>query len=294
MKFVPNAVSAAAARAVLSTQKSSPKVLFVAGVVGMGATVVLACRATLQVEDVLDKVEANFEKIETGMNVQTADNPYTEADAKRDKVVVCVRAAGELTVLYAPALIVGALSIAALTGSHNILTQRNAALTAAYGTVSKAFDEYRGRVRNQYGEEREKEIYNDVQICEIEDPATGKKSKTKMAQGGAPYSFLFDEHNQNFETTPEYNFMFLKMKQTYFTQRLRARGHLFLNEVLEELGFEHTKAGAVTGWIRGNGDDYVDFGIFENDSEQVTEFMIGREKAIWLTFNVDGTIYDKI
>lgn len=287
MKFVPNAVSVAAARSILTTQKHSPKTLFLAGIVGMGATVYLSCKATLKVESAIEDYERREELVTTGV--------MSESDTTRQLHKEKIALALELGKLYGPAILCGAVSVAALAGSHNILSKRNAALAAAYGAVEKAFGEYRGRVREAYGEDREQELYNDVQVCEIEDPETGKKSKVKKGQGGGPYSFLFDEFNKNWEPQPEYNFMFLKLQQQYANDRLQARGHLFLNEILDALGLEHTKAGAVTGWIKGKGDDYVDFGIFEGrNEEKIVEFMIGREKSIWLNFNVDGTIYDKI
>jgi hypothetical protein len=297
MKFIPNAVTTKAARTVLVSQKHSPQALFVGGLIGVGATVVLACKATLKVDSVLEEAEKDLFKIQELRSTPSADlvGQYSEKDAKKDKAIVYLRTTAHLSKLYGPAIICGTASVLALAGSHNLLTKRNAALAAAYGTLEKAFEGYRERVREAYGEEREQELYHDVQPCEIEDEKTGKKTKVKKANGGSPYSFLFDEFNKNWEPTPEYNFMFLKMQQQFANNQLQARGHLFLNEVLDSLGFEHTKAGAVTGWVKGHGDDFVDFGIFNKDNEErVVEFMIGREKAIWLDFNVDGVIYDKI
>jgi hypothetical protein len=280
MKFVPNAVSTRAARTVLLNQKHSPQMLFAIGIVGFGATVVLACRATLKVENILDEHEKKVAQV--------------GQDENRVKARVFLETTAELGKVYGPAIACGVVSVAALAGSHNILTKRNAALAAAYGTLEKAYSQYRERVRSEIGQKRELEIYHDVREETSEDEK-GKKLVTKHANGGGPYSFLFDEFNKNYEPTPEYNFLFLKLQQQHANQRLQARGHLFLNEVLESLGLEHTPAGAVTGWIKGRGDDYVDFGIFEDRMEdRIVDFMVGREKAIWLDFNVDGVIYDKI
>ena len=290
MKFIPNAVSVKVARAALVSQKHSPQTLFALGIVGMGATVVLACRATLKVEGVLDKHDKDIRVLEeTSVGVVNNTTHHN-----REMVKARLDLALDLGKLYGPAVICGVASVAALAGSHNILNKRNAALAAAYGTLERAYSEYRDRVRKELGESRELELYHNVQEVETVDEK-GKTVKTKMANGGSPYSFLFDEFNPNFEPTPEYNFLFLKLQQKYANDRLQARGHLFLNEVLEALGIEHTKAGAVTGWIKGQGDDYVDFGIFNDRMEEkIIDFMVGREKAIWLSFNVDGVIYDKI
>ena len=70
---------------------------------------------------------------------------------------------------------------------------------------------------------------------------------------------------------------------------------MFLNEVYEQLGFEHTSAGAVVGWIYGGfGDDYVDFGIFNESYKPARDFINGYNNAVVLDFNVDGVIYNQI
>jgi Family of unknown function (DUF6353) len=48
----------------------------------------------------------------------------------------------------------------------------------------------------------------------------------------------------------------------------------------------------VVGWLRdGEGDCYIDFGLFDEKNER---FALGWEQSIWLDFNVDGVIYDKL
>jgi hypothetical protein len=69
---------------------------------------------------------------------------------------------------------------------------------------------------------------------------------------------------------------------------------VFLNEAYDALGLDRSKEGAVVGWVLGNGDDYVDFGLYTCDTPAVQDFMTGREYSVLLDFNVDGVIYDKI
>ena len=78
--------------------------------------------------------------------------------------------------------------------------------------------------------------------------------------------------------------------------RLNAKGFVFLNDVYKDLGLEQIPAGQAVGWYKNNkrgGDNFVDFGIFENP-DRFNDFMAGREGSIWLDFNVDGVIYDLI
>jgi hypothetical protein len=86
--------------------------------------------------------------------------------------------------------------------------------------------------------------------------------------------------------------MFLQCQQNYFNQQLKARGHVFLNEIYDAIGLERSKAGTIVGWVTdGNGDGYIDFGMFEDASRR---FINGIEPSILLDFNVDGVIYDLI
>lgn len=69
-----------------------------------------------------------------------------------------------------------------------------------------------------------------------------------------------------------------------------------MNEVYEMLGFPITKAGASVGWIYNKdepvGDNFVDFGIYNLNSQKAHDFVNGYERSIVLDFNVDGPIID--
>ena len=92
--------------------------------------------------------------------------------------------------------------------------------------------------------------------------------------------------------------MFLRREQAYWNDKLRARGYVFLNEVYERLDIPTTRAGQCVGWIynpdRPNGDNYIDFGMYDITREPTREFVNGLERVILLDFNVDGVILDKI
>jgi hypothetical protein len=296
MKFaLPDAATRVVARQILLAKKNSPTILFVGGVVGVVATTVTACRATLKVEEVLVDHEKKAMMIKS-----TVHADYTETMRKRDMTVLYTQSAMEFTKLYGPSIIMGAVSIGMLTKSHNILNKRNAGLAAAHAAVTKAMKDYRSRVVEEYGEEKDREFAFGVKAKEatVED-SDGKSKKVKKKTfgdgGGSMYSKIFDEYNQNWSPHPEYNIIFLRGVQNMATDRLRARGHLFLYEVYEMLGMEHTAAGSQVGWVYGEGDDYVDLGIWEGrDMLRIHNFMTGHEGGVMLDFNVDGEMWHKI
>lgn len=277
----------------LIAKKNSPQFLFVGGVVGMVGTTVLACRATLKVSDILDEAEEES-RINNAVRQQHPEN-YSEEERRKTAVVIYSRSAGKIVKLYAPAVGLGVISIAALTKSHRILEDRNVALMAAYSALDKGFKEYRARVVERYGEDVDREMRYETEVV-AEGSGKSKKTHVRIAQDGASvYAVFYDEHSLNWSRDPEINKIFLKNKQNYLNDLLRARGHVFLNEVYQELGLPHTKAGAIVGWIIGeDGDNYIDFGVFDPDRNRARDFVNGREGSILLDFNVDGVIFDKL
>lgn len=290
MSLVPVAVTRTIARNQLLLQKNSPKILFGAGIVGVVGSTVLACRATLKMDDVLSEAA---EKIDLANNL---DHPeYSEFDRSKDIKIVRVQTAVKIMRLYGPAIIIGGASIACLTKSHQILSSRNAGLTAAYAALEKGFNEYRARVVAKYGEDEDRDFrYGTREITTGE----GKKQKTVTRVGlGDPsiYARFFDVSSASWNKDPEYNLIFLKCQQNYANDLLHARGHVFLNEIYDMLGIPRSKAGAVVGWLLGVGDDFINFGVFDDSKNtRVRDFVNGFEGSILLDFNVDGVVYDRI
>lgn len=274
--------------ALAQVNKSSPNLLFGAGIVGVVGTVVLSSKATLKAVEVNKNTKILLDQINT-----LDHEDYSEKDRVRDKTVLYSQTAVAYMKLYGPTLLVGAFSVACLTQSHRVLTQRNMALGAAFAGVEKALESYRERVVAEIGPEREAKIWQPVEKVDVIDE-DGKKSKVEVptGHGGSPYKALFDETNPNWNRAYEYNQIFLQSNQNFANDMLRARGHVFLNDVHDMLGLPRTKAGQVVGWVMdGDGDNYIDFGFF-NDLHQGKRFAAGDERSIWLDFNVDGNVLD--
>lgn len=291
-------------------KKHSPEILVGAGVVGVVASAVMACKATTKLDDVLAETKDTVDKIH-----DVTEHPekipegkeYTVEDSKKDLTIVYTQAGVKLAKLYGPAVVLGTVSIAAIIGGHHILRKRNIALAAAYTAVDKGFKEYRGRVLERFGEEVDKELRYNIKAKEIEKTVTdanGKETVVKETVDVADpnltsdYARFFDDGCTGWTKDPEFNLMFLKDQQRYANDLFKSKGHLFLNEVYDMLGIPRTQAGQVVGWIYDEknpiGDNFIDFGIYDIADERKRSFVNGYERTILLDFNVDGNILEMI
>lgn len=287
MSLIPSAIARPVFKSVLALKKNSPNLMFGVGVGGFVATTVLACRATLKLSDELPQMKADLDAVRDSSDLD-------ETERKRALAVVYATNAGTIVRLYTPTVAVGALTIGAFTGAHVQLTRRNAGLTAAYAAVSKAYDDYRERVRGELGTEKELELYHPYSTEKVEvQPGIFEDVKGLPSGGFSPYAVMFDAQSTSWNKIPDYNMRFLKAAQAYANHLLQARGYLFLNEVLTHIGLPCTPQGAVTGWLWNSdrGDNFVDFGIHHPCNER---FIKGWEAVALLDFNVDGVMYNKI
>lgn len=281
-------VTRLAGRAGLVLSKHAPTILTAAGTAGFIGTTILASKATLKVEETISEETALLVKVHEAHEAGKLE----DKDALHDKVILYTRMTTKLAKLYAPALILGAASIVSLATGHGIMLKRNASLAAAYAAVDQAFKTYKKKVESKFG----KEAVLDALVSTPQEDLTKDEMTLEAVtavDGVSPYGVIFDEDNVNWSADEDLAKLHLDCQQQYANDILQTRGHIFLNEVYKMLGFPHTPAGAVTGWVKGQGDDFVDFNIFDGMFEG--EDKNGRTVTKWaLDFNVDGVMWDKI
>lgn len=307
---LPASVTRSFHKAGFQIKKHSPEILVVTGVVGTVASAVMACKATTKVNFVLETAKDQIDIVHTGVengevkgvmeNGEVGMIPYNAEDGKKDLTIVYAKTGLKLAKLYAPSVILGAASITSILVGHNILHKRNLALAAAYATVDAGWKQYRGNVVERLGEKMDKEFLYNLKAKEVEETVVDENGKEKTVKKTVEvadpsslgyYTYVFDETASGWCRDAEDNKFFLLRQQDYANEKLKAKGHLFLNEVLDMLGIPRTRAGQTVGWILdGDGDGFVDFGIFDIRCEANRNFVNGLEKSIWLNFNVDGDI----
>lgn len=293
----------------------SPEILTVVGVAGVVVATVMACKATLKAEQIINDHKELMNSIHEAEALEPES--YTSQDIVQDKVLAYFMTAKSFVALYGPSVAVGTLSLACLVGSTLILKKRNLAIVAAYSLIEKAFNEYRGRVVEELGSEKDFHFrygteYEAV-VEEVTDDAGKTKKIKKQVQVLKPgtsqsmYARVFEEQVYNtdgsytgssqWSPVADYNATNLILKNAWANEHLKARGYMFLNDVYEELGFPRTKAGQMVGWLyRGDGDCYISFGP-EVDAliNKMPGYLAYRDGGSFLLdFNVDGVILDGI
>ena len=297
-----------AGKAEFTIKKNSPEILLGAGIVGFVGTIVLACRATCRADEVLEFHRRKIKDINDAKEIADADPEgemsYDVEIYRQDKAIRYLKTTGSLAKLYAPTVAVGTLSLACILTSRNIMQKRYLGVVAAYNGVSAAFEEYRKRVRDEYGEDLDKHFrygttYDELPVYDENGKKTKEKeqvekTETEMVMPTDDSCRFFDSSNPNWDKNPTFSMMWLRGQQNILNDILHTRGHVFLNEVYDALGFPHTPQGAVLGWIDGEGDNCIDFGLYDPNKESVRRFVNGVDNVIMLEFNHDGVIWDKI
>lgn len=310
---VLNALTGRMGRTGLKLRKHSPEILLVTGIIASIGGAIMAGKATLETDKILEEAKQDVEKV----NKAAEEHPEKITDEVKTKDLMTIKVQTGLKIVksYLPAVALEFLAIGCVCKSHGILNKRNAGLTAAYTALAKSYELYRKRVVETQGENVDRTYKYGIKAEKVKtkviDPETGKEKTKTVTQLNVPsdmseYGVWFSSNTSSqFSSAPGYNLAFLKSRETYWNHILRTRGHVFLNEILIDLGMQDTQAGCVVGWIVDkhgdpvDGDGYIDFGIFDNSFFNSDEYNVVRDGAklqgeIYLDFNVDGIIYDKI
>ena len=298
-----------AAKAKKKIVAKSPELLIATGIVATVGGVVLACKATLKVNDILDEHKENVDKIhEASDKGKTADGAeYTERDAKKDTTTLYIQTGCKLAKNYAPAVIFVGAGIASFLASNNVLKKRNAALAAAYAAVDTAFKDYRARVIDRFGEEVDQQLRYNIKAVETEEEETDENGKTKKKKkkietaDASMYARYIRRGDHNWFNNPDSFKMFIEGQQSYLNDILHSRplvsanGYniMTLNEVYKSLGLSETLPGMVVGWMydlkNPIGDNYIDISW---QKVNIPDEDGGYEEAYLLDFNVDGNVYE--
>lgn len=257
-----------------SVSKNSPAILTGVGIVGLGATAFLSYKAAKKVEAIVEGIEEHRE---------------TQPEVELNRVEVVRDLAG---VLALP-IFVGVGSVICIGASYQILNNRNNILAGALGVAVSEHNAYRHRVKEEYGEEVDERMALpvDQETREVTD-SKGKVKEEKedvKSPGESMGGRWFDESQEYAADDHSYNMAYINSVNEKLQLRMFQRGYLLLNEVLEELGFERTRSGALFGW-----DTSQSFSM-DTTINKLRNMDTGfLEPQIWVRWNKPKYIYDQV
>lgn len=270
---------------------------------GAGATItalatIEVCKDTLKAEKVLETYKDKCDVIKEAR--EKCPDEYSSNDEKSDKVALLVWLGRNLMKKYAFDIILYILGFGLMFSSNADHKANSVSASAALAMVTEAYNAYRRRVADKYGEEADRDFalgleQKKVAVETVDDEGKAKKaSKTtkyiSMPDGtgknpfvmGA-YTYIWD-NGSSYEfddNDPFWNKNFLSQAQEWARNTIIARsdsgtntpGYLFLDEVLKALGMQLSRADnefeRSAGWLyfpNGDnpyGDNFVDFGLME-------------------------------
>lgn len=281
MNKITMGISKVTGRTGLLIQKRSPEILIAVGVTSIVGCVIMSCRATLKLEETLDRHNEKVEKYKEAKVAAEENNirieEYSDKEYRRDIAVVYMQTTWDLVKLYGPPITLGVAGIVCILSSHGIMKQRNAGLLAAYKLAEGSYNALFDRVREEVGEEKanmwrrgEREVAYEETVTD-ENGKNKKVKKTEIVQDpNLPNKFarFFDKNSREWGSDWSYNEMFVVIQQNQLNDLLQSRGHVTLNDFYDAFGIERTPEGCVLGWLRGKGDDYICCGFEYNDQNQ--------------------------
>ena len=283
--------------------KHAPTILSITASAGVIATGYLAWKAGTRFEDVEGRDwDRRKECLRNADTILDEDVPKIERKNRILFILDTVRT-------VAPAAIVGAATITMIYFSNSISKKRLAAMGAAYATLQTAFDGYKRTMVEALGKE------SVDKILKPKLPNVGKSAEEILSSDNksdaanvsdavvnslkvlSPYARIIAEESSTcWDPNEDYTSQNLAAVQLWANRRLERKGHLFLNEVFDQLGLSRTREGAVVGWLKnGEGDNYVSFGDFDASIYRVPSDDYTRVDSNFIVdFNVDGVIWDRI
>ena len=203
--------------------KHSPEILTGLGIAGMISTTVLAVKAT-------PKALCLIEKKKEEMEINDAD---------KLTVTETVQAAWKP---YIPAAVTGTVSVACLIGASSVHLRRNTALAAAYHLSETALVEYKEKVIETIGKNKEKTIRHNIDKDRVDRNPPNDKEVIITGDGD---TLCYDYHSgRYFKTSIDK----LKKIENELNARLLREDYISLNDFYDELGLSFTKMGDDLGW----------------------------------------------
>lgn len=282
-------------------KKHKSEIFFATGLLAIVGGTVVCCKETLKTPDILDE----HKKSRAVLKAKEAE--YPDYKPGKDLFKLYLYTTGKILWNYKWGIGLEALGIGLTCKGYSDKSAECASAMAGLSAVSTAFDEYRNRVKEEEGENKDRHYLTGESEMEITDiPAEGevdengkkkKVTKKKLTTGdpdtnGDGYGVYITKGNPVFDNDEEYFLMNLRRIQNNLNDKKQASlsNSICLNDIYKELCIEQKKKGMIAGY---HGDHhFVEFDVKKvNLPDEYGEF----HEVYWVGFkNLKKNIYDEL
>lgn len=199
--------------------KHSPEILIGLGITGMITSTVMAVKATPKAIQLMEEEKERLEVDEL---------------TKKEIVSSCWRC-------YAPAVITAAISSACILGANSVNARRNAVLATAYNISERTLNEYRTKVVEVIGEEKEKIIRDEIARDRIERRPLSDTVIVSEKGNTLCYDSLSGRY---FKSDAEK----IRRAENILNKKLMNESYVSLNDFYDLVGLPFTQIGNDLGW----------------------------------------------
>lgn len=217
--------------------KNSPKILIGFGIGGMLTSVIFAVKATPKVIKLKELKEKEGEKLTKFEFIKIAWKPYM------------------------PATISFIASTAMIIGADSIHSKRNVVLATAYKLSENVLTEYQEKVKQVVGEEKEKEIRDEIAKDRINNNPV-KQSDVIITGKGE--SLCYDSLSGRYFKS---DIDKIRKAENVLNRRLINDMYVSLNEFYDEIGLSYTSIGEKLGWNISKGMIEISFSAQLSENE---------------------------
>lgn len=232
---------------------NSATILTILGSAGVITTAVMSSKAVPKAQLLLEQKET-FKMDE-----------YGEQLTKFERMLAVMPA-------YIPTILMGAGTIACILGANHINKQQQAALYSAYAYLSCSFGEYKEKVKELFGEDKEREVR----------AAIAKDKKMEIHEKLEDSLTLYDEWGQRYFTITKdkYQRAIYEINKMYnFT------GEMTLNNLYEFFDLDPIPGGDFLGWSALK--DFECCGVAWINIKLTPLEMVDDHEVYVLEFNID-------
>ncbi len=227
-------------------KKFSPTILSCFGAAGVVGTSVLAVKATPKA---LRKIRSD------SRYAHNDPDAYTKLEAFQSAWFY-----------YVPSVVMGAATIVCIFGANILNKHQQAAITSAYALLNDAYQDYKNKLKELYGEDAHRKIMEAIAVEKANDVYM---ASTGLVEGS---SLDFDEHN------PDDNRLFydgyskryfessinrVLQAEYYLNRDFAIGGYRSVNDFYEFLGIAPIDGGDEIGWDIATGLAWIDFNHYK-------------------------------